>query len=112
MDIQFIQNAEGAAYYVCAYLCKGEPDDMKNALGQLIHTVFKNNPTIPKHVKLLKMGLCVLKHRRMSGQEAAYRMGNLHLFHSTRSVVYLNTRLINVSRFYHFVPVHNSFAVT
>lgn len=28
----------------------------------------------------------------MSSQEAAYRLGNLHLMHSTRSVVYLNTR--------------------
>ena len=40
MDIQLIQNAEEAAYYVCAYLCKREPDNMKNALGQLIHTIF------------------------------------------------------------------------
>ena len=73
MDIQIIQNAEGAAYYVCVYLFKREPDDMKNALGQLIHTIFLDNPTIPKHVKLLKIGLCVLKHRMMSGQKAAYR---------------------------------------
>ena len=29
MDIQMIQNAEGAAYYVCSYLCKSEPDDLK-----------------------------------------------------------------------------------
>lgn len=28
----------------------------------------------------------------MSAQEAAYRLGNLHLIHSTRKVVYINTR--------------------
>lgn len=35
MDIQLICNAESAAYYVCAYICKSEPDDLKNALGKL-----------------------------------------------------------------------------
>ena len=29
MDIQMINNAEGAAYYVCHYLCKSEPDELK-----------------------------------------------------------------------------------
>ena len=28
MDIQLINNAEGAAYYVCHYLCKSEPDEL------------------------------------------------------------------------------------
>ena len=32
MDIQIIGNAESAAYYVCAYLCKSEPEDLKIAL--------------------------------------------------------------------------------
>lgn len=26
MDIQVICNAEGAAHYVCGYICKSEPD--------------------------------------------------------------------------------------
>lgn len=46
MDIQVIQNAEGAAYYVCSYLCKSEPDDLKNALGSLIHDVFQKTKQI------------------------------------------------------------------
>ena len=29
MGIQFVNNAESAAYYVCAYLCKAEPDELK-----------------------------------------------------------------------------------
>lgn len=92
MDIQIIKNAEGAAYYVCSYLCKSEPDDLKNAPGNLIYSIFKRNPNLSKYQKLLQIGLCVLKHIRMSAQEAAYRLGNLHLIHSTRKVVYINTR--------------------
>lgn len=91
MDLQYIQNAEGAAYYVCSYLCKSEPDDLKNALGNLIHTVLSENPSLPRNVRLMKIGLCVLKHRRMSAQEAAYRMGSLQLLHASREFVYLNT---------------------
>lgn len=87
-----IKNAEGAAYYVCSYLCKSEPDDLKNALGNLIYSIFKQNLNLSKYQKLLQIGLCVLKHRRMSAQEAAYRLGNLHLIHSTRKVVHINTR--------------------
>lgn len=29
MDLQYIQNAEGAACYVCSYVCKSEPNDLK-----------------------------------------------------------------------------------
>ena len=92
MDIQLICNAEGAAYYVCSYICKSEPDELKNALGHLIHNVFETNPTIPRHVKLLKIGLTVLRNRRMSSQEAAYSLSNLKLIHTSRRFVYLNTR--------------------
>lgn len=59
MDIQVICNAEGAAYYVCSYICKSEPDELKSALGNLIHQVFKENPNIPRYQRLLKIGLSV-----------------------------------------------------
>lgn len=72
MDIQVICNAEGAAYYVCSYICKSELDEFKSALGNLIHQVFKENPSIPRYQR----GLCVLRHRRLSRQEAAYRLSN------------------------------------
>ena len=91
MDIQIICNAEGAAYYVCSYICKSEPDELKNALGQLIHDVFKNS-SITRHERLRKIGLTVLRHRRLSAQEAAFRLSNLNLIHVTRTFVYLNTR--------------------
>ena len=93
MDVQLVCNAEGVAYYVCSYLCKSEPDDLRCALGNLIQNVFQQNPELPKHKKLLQIGLCVLKHRRLSSQEAAYRLGDLNLLHTSRSFVNVNTRL-------------------
>ena len=92
MDIQLICNAEGAAYYVCSYICKSEPDELKNALSKLITQVFQDNPGIPKFQRLLKIGLTVLRHRRMSSQEAAYRLSNLKLIHTSRKFIYINSR--------------------
>lgn len=92
VDNQMICNAEGAAYYVCSYICKSKPDELKTALGNLIHQVVKDNPTIPKYQRLLKIGLTLLRHRRMSSQEAAYKLSNLNLIHTSRTFVYLNTR--------------------
>lgn len=76
IDVQLVCNAEGVAYYVCSYLCKSEPEDLRSALGNLILNAFKQNPDLEKYKKLLQIGLCVLKHRRLSSQEAAYRLGD------------------------------------
>lgn len=92
MDIQMINSAEGAAYYVCHYLCKSEPDELKVALTNMISTVFTQNPNMPAFQRLWNIGTCVLKHRRMTAQEAAYRLSNLKLIQSTRTVVYINSR--------------------
>lgn len=92
MDIQLVNNAEGVAYYVCAYMCKSEPDELKTALGNLISNVFKSNPTMSLYQRLWKVGTTVLKHRRLSAQEAAFRLSNLKLLQCSRSVIYLNAR--------------------
>jgi hypothetical protein len=92
MDIQLVNNAEGVAYYVCAYICKSEPDELKTALGNLISNVFKSNPTMTQYQRLWNVGTTVLKHRRFSGQEAAFRLSNLKLLQYSRSFIYLNTR--------------------
>ncbi len=55
--------------------------------------------------RLWKVGLTVLKHRRMSAQEAAYRISALHLLQSSRSVVYVNTRP-QQNRFKMLKPMH------
>jgi hypothetical protein len=44
MDIQLVNNAEGAAYFVCAYLCKAEPDQLKKELAKLIPHLLQNEP--------------------------------------------------------------------
>ncbi|WAQ95124.1 hypothetical protein MAR_007595 [Mya arenaria] len=92
MDIQLINDANGAAYYVCHYLYKSEPDELKCALANLINTVFKQNPDMTAFQRLWNVGLCVLKNRRVSAQEADFRLSNLCLIQSSRTVVSLNTR--------------------
>ena len=34
MDIQMVGAAQGLAYYVCSYIAKAEPDDLKDALAK------------------------------------------------------------------------------
>ena len=92
MDIQLVNNAEGVAYYVCSYMCKSEPDELKQALGNLIHSTFKNQPNQSLQQRLWKIGTTVLQHHRMSAQEAAFRVGTMKLVQCTRKIVYLNTR--------------------
>ena len=92
MDIQLINNADGAAYYVCHYLCKSEPDELKGALSNLITTVFRQNPDLTNFQRLWNIGTCVLKHRRLSAQEAAFRLSSLKLIHNSCCVIYVNTR--------------------
>lgn len=57
-------------------LCKSEPEDLKQALSQLITNIPQNTP---QRNRLIKIGCCVLKNRRLSAQEAAYRLSDLHL---------------------------------
>ena len=92
MDIQLANNAESVAYYVCAYICKSEPDELKNALGNLITSVFPQQQSMSAHQRLWKIGLTVLHHHRLSAQEAAFRLSNLKMVYFSRAVKYLNTR--------------------
>lgn len=43
--------------------------------------------------RLMKIGNCLLQHRRMSSQEASYRLGNFYLVKSSRKNIYVNTRV-------------------
>ena len=36
MDIQLINNAENVDYYICTYICKHEPDELRTALTRLV----------------------------------------------------------------------------
>ncbi len=84
MDISYIYNAESLAFYVCFYVCKAEPDELKSALGELIQNVFKQNPGLTIQQRMFRIGLCVLKHRRSSAQEAAYHLSDMPLVQSSR----------------------------
>ena len=90
LDLQMVGSSTGAAYYVCSYLCKAEPDDLKQAMCELIENMKEENLT--QRTRLLKIGCCLLKNRKLSAQEAAYRLGRLKLVHSSSAVLFLNTK--------------------
>ena len=92
MDIQMVSGGTGLAYYVCTYIAKAEPDDLKEALCKTFQNI--NSQTYPFSLRkqMHLIGNCVLKARRLSAQEAAARIGHLQLVWSSRVVVFLNTR--------------------
>lgn len=92
MDIKLVSSAESAAFYVCAYLCKAEPDELRLAVSALLQEMMAQETPCPQRVRMLKIGACVLKNRRLSAQEAAYRLGDLQLTFATRTVLSLNTK--------------------
>ena len=100
MDIQLINNAEGAAYYVCHYLCKSDPVELKLALTNLINNVFKQNPKMTSFQWLWNIGTCVLKPK-----EAAFCLSNVKLVQNSRAVVDVNTRKPS-KRFKMLKPMH------
>lgn len=92
MDIQVIGNCESAAYYVCAYLCKAEPENLTFELSKVINNL-NQMPVLSQSSRMLKIGYCVLKSRKLSAQEAAYMLlPDLNLIISSRSVLTLNTK--------------------
>lgn len=93
MDIQIVSTPESATYYyyVCAYLCKSEPEELKFALSKLIYDISQSAP-INTRTKLLRIGCCVLKTRRLSTQEACFRLSDLQLVYNSRTVIAVNCR--------------------
>ena len=83
MDIQLVSSANGLAYYVCSYIAKLEPDDLRETLSHII-------PSFRTQIK--QIGNCVLKIRKLSAQEAAARIGNIQKTYSSSYVLFLNTR--------------------
>ena len=82
MDIQSVSNANGLAYYVCSYIAKAEPDDLREALSNVIPSF---------RAQIMQIGNCVLKTGKLSAQEAAARIGNIQKTYSS-SYLFLNTR--------------------
>lgn len=87
MDIQMVDGPLGIAYYICSYVCKAEPNILKNALAQTLSNMNTANAEPSMRSRLSKIGFCILKHRTLSAQEAAYRIGNLQLVWYSREIV-------------------------
>lgn len=87
MDIQLVNGPIGVAYYVCSYICKSEPNTLKHALGETLKNIEQSVNSSSLQSKLCKIGFCVLKHRTLSAQEAAYRIGHLQLTWFSRDVI-------------------------
>ena len=92
MDIQLVNDAQSVAYYICSYICKSEPDDLRHALGNLIQNTFGQQPELSSYHRLWQIGTTVLCHRRMSSQEAAYKLSQLQMIQTSREILYLNVR--------------------
>ncbi len=59
MDIQLVYGAKGLAYYVCKYIMKAEPHELKSALSKTL-TDMSHRITSQKG-RMLKMAMCLLK---------------------------------------------------
>lgn len=89
MDIQLVGNVESCAFYVCKYICKAEPEELKETLSALFSD--SNFQSLELRKRLIKIGTCILKKRKLSSQEAMYRLGGLHLYDSSKTVISINT---------------------
>ena len=83
---------QSCAFYVCSYICKSEPEELRNALSKLISNVLNVNPDIAIQTRMLYIGHCVLKSRRLSAQEAAYRLSDLNMYQSSRTTLSVNVK--------------------
>lgn len=63
MDIQMVGGPLGIAYYICSYVCKAEPNILKNALAQTPSNMNTANAEPSMRSRLSKIGFCILKHR-------------------------------------------------
>ena len=90
MDIQVVGSMEGAARYVCSYICKNEPFSFRQ---QVAETIKKMPPNSSQRKLLSRIGNILLTHRTIGLQETAYRLLGLEMVYSSRETVYINTAL-------------------
>ena len=90
MDIQMIHGERGLAYYICKYVLKAEPEEFRIALRELTDQM-NSMEKLTKKSRMMKLGMLMLKMRRMSAQEAAYRITGLKMVHSSRAVQTIGT---------------------
>ena len=102
MDLQMVSGVHGLAYYVCSYIAKAEPDDLKQALSKVFKDISSHSEQYSLKKQMHLVGNCILKTRRLSAQEAAARLGHLQLVWSSRCVVFLiQGQKSNATRYYY-----------
>ena len=88
MDIQMVGSVYGAAEYVCHYMCKDEPQQLRQLIATNLDKLPQNST---QRQRLLKIGNTLISHRILSAQEAVYRTTGLHLRGSTRVKILKST---------------------
>ena len=92
-DIKLVNGAHGIAMYVCYYLNKAEPEELKGELSKLIVNVLNKTPDMPTRARLMKIGSTVLRTRKMGCHEAAFKALGIDFVTASRRVVLLNTQV-------------------
>ena len=92
-DIKLINGAHGIAMYVCYYLNKAEPEELKNELSNLVANVLNKTPDMSTRMRLMKIGSTVLRTRKMGCHEAAFKALGIDFVTTSRNVVLLNTQV-------------------
>ena len=88
MDLQMVGSVYGAAQYVCHYMCKDKPKELRQLISRHLEKLPGN---CTQKSGLLKIGNTLISHRILSAQEAVYRTTGLHLRGSSRGTIFVNT---------------------
>ena len=87
MDLQMVGSVVyGAAQYVCHYMCKDEPKELRQLISRNLEMLPGN---CTEKSRLLKIGNTLISHRILSAQEAVYRTTCLHLRGSWRGTIFV-----------------------
>ncbi len=90
MDIQYVLNAYACVMYVASYIMKSEI-----SMGELLKNVAAEARTEELKIQMRKVGSAFLTHRKVSAQEAVYRILSLPMKRLSRSVVFVDTNSKN-----------------
>ena len=86
MDIQYVINAYACVMYIASYVLKAE-----KGMGELLKQAAKELDHGTTRQQLNKLGSVFLTNRKVSAQEAVYRVLSMPLQKCSRSTVFLNT---------------------
>ncbi|MCP4057419.1 MAG: AAA family ATPase, partial [Pseudoalteromonas sp.] len=90
MDIQLVNGEKGLAFYVLKYAMKAEPEEFKTKLVETLQNM-DTAMNLTQQGRMMMLGMCQLKTRKMSAQEAAYRICDVDMVYSNRQVKKIST---------------------